>query len=39
MSLSLKYFAKQVTDLLYHTTNTFFILQILKFFEFSKISQ
>ena len=39
MSLSLKYFAKQVNDWLYNTTNTFILLQILKFFEFSKIPQ
>lgn len=39
MSLSLKYFANQVTDRLYNTTNTFILLQMLKLFELSKIPQ
>ena len=39
MSLSLKYFAKQVTDRLYNTTNTFILLQVLKLFEVLKIPQ
>lgn len=35
---SLKYFANQVTDRSYNTTNTFILLQILKLFELSKNS-
>ena len=32
-------FCETVTDRLYNTTNTFILLQSLKFFEFSKIPQ